>query len=312
MTIRYIEPLQRAWDKMRLALFRPFDISKWLTVGFTAFLAGLTDWYGGQNPDARERFHLDTEEFFDFPGNVIAWLNDHPIWFMVILVGSIFLIALYIVLLWLSSRGKFMFLDNVITNRSQIAIPWSQYRSLANSLFLWRFFFSIIAFFTFILFFIQVYFIAQNIYEDHFTMPAVVVLIAGMGLLFILLIIIVVYISLFLNDFIVPIMYKNRMMTNQAWYQFLPLLTKHWFYFIAYGLLIMLLYIILVFAIITFGLFTCCIGILLLIIPYVGSVILLPISYAFRAFSVLFLEQFGEQFVLFPRAEESTVTETSA
>ncbi|MFZ5518000.1 MAG: DUF7544 domain-containing protein [Candidatus Zhuqueibacterota bacterium] len=312
MTIRYIEPLQQAWEKMRTALFRPFDISKWFTVGFTAFLAGLTDWYGGKNPDIHERMHVDAEEFFDFPRNVMEWLHDHPIWFMVIVIAVIFFIALYIVMLWLSSRGKFMFLDNVITNRSQVTNPWNQYRTLANSLFLWRFVFSIIAFFTFILFFIQVYYIALNIYEEHFTTPAIIVLIAGMALLFLLLIIIISYISLFLNEFIVPIMYKNRMLTIQAWYKFLPLFMKHWFYFIAYGLLIFLLYIILVIAIVTFGLFTCCIGFLLLIIPYVGSVILLPVSFTFRAFSVLFLEQFGEQFTLFPRAEEPTVTGTSA
>jgi hypothetical protein len=47
-------------------------------------------------------------------------------------------------------------------------------------------------------------------------------------------------------------------------------------------------------------LLTCCIGFLFLIIPYINAVVLLPISYAFRAFSVEFLGQFGPGFVLFP------------
>jgi hypothetical protein len=38
MTIRFMEPLGRAWQRMKQALFRPFDIHKWFVVGFNAFL----------------------------------------------------------------------------------------------------------------------------------------------------------------------------------------------------------------------------------------------------------------------------------
>ena len=41
MTIQYIEPLNRAWGRMKTALFKPFDIHKWFVVGFNAFLAGI-------------------------------------------------------------------------------------------------------------------------------------------------------------------------------------------------------------------------------------------------------------------------------
>jgi hypothetical protein len=55
-----------------------------------------------------------------------------------------------------------------------------------------------------------------------------------------------------------------------------------------------------VLGIIVAGFLTCCIGFLILAIPYVGSVVLLPVSYLFRALSVEFLEQFGPEYVLFP------------
>jgi hypothetical protein len=58
-------------------------------------------------------------------------------------------------------------------------------------------------------------------------------------------------------------------------------------------------------------LFTCCIGFLLLIIPYIGSVVLLPVFYTFRAFSIEFLEQYGEEFVLFPKPEIINLPEQS-
>ena len=62
MNITYIEPLSRAWNRMTTALFKPFDITKWLVVEFTAFLAGLMDWPEGGN-DNKGRRYLDFDEF---------------------------------------------------------------------------------------------------------------------------------------------------------------------------------------------------------------------------------------------------------
>jgi hypothetical protein len=64
-------------------------------------------------------------------------------------------------------------------------------------------------------------------------------------------------------------------------------------------LLIMLFMIVVVFA----GLITCCIGWLLLVIPYIGTVVTLPVWYTFRAFSLEFLGQFGPEYELFPAPE---------
>ena len=46
MNIYYINPLTTAWDKMIKSLFKPFDLKKWLVVGFTSFLASLLDYNG--------------------------------------------------------------------------------------------------------------------------------------------------------------------------------------------------------------------------------------------------------------------------
>jgi hypothetical protein len=127
----------------------------------------------------------------------------------------------------------------------------------------------------------------------------------GLVLQFLILAIVLSYISLYLNDFVVPIMYKYQITTSQAWFKFLPVLSRHLGHFILYGLFIFILWIVVVIGIIFFGLFTCCIGFLLLIIPYIGSVVLLPVTYTFRAFSVEFLEQFGDDFKFFPDVEES-------
>ena len=57
------------------------------------------------------------------------------------------------------------------------------------------------------------------------------------------------------------------------------------------------------------GLFTCCLGFTLLAIPYIGSVVTLPISYTFRTFSLEFLEQFGPGYTIFPRPEDTAASE---
>ena len=86
----------------------------------------------------------------------------------------------------------------------------------------------------------------------------------------------------------------------------MSLFSQHAGYFLLYGILILVLSILVGIAVVMLGLFTCCIGFMLLIIPYINSVVTLPISYTFRAFSVRFLEQFGTEFSLFPQGTEKS------
>ena len=196
-----------------------------------------------------------------------------------------------------------MFLDNVVNDSANVTKPWHQYKISGNSLFLWRLCFGLICFFIFLLFIIVSFIIGFNYYENSYYSGNPFMLIFGMGLLFLTLIIITSYISMFLNSFVVPLMYKNSLTTNKAWGLFLPLLSKHLIYFLIYGLFIFILYLFVIVAVILVGLFTCCIGLLLIIIPYIGSVVLLPISYSFRAYSLEFLEQFGSNYKIFPEPE---------
>jgi len=62
-----------------------------------------------------------------------------------IVVGVVVLLALVTLLLWVSSRGKFIFLDNLVHNRAAIVEPWRRFASLGNSLFWWRVGFAVAA-----------------------------------------------------------------------------------------------------------------------------------------------------------------------
>jgi hypothetical protein len=68
--------------------------------------------------------------------------------------------------------------------------------------------------------------------------------------------------------------------------------------FIVYGLFILVLKIAVGIAVIFLAAMTCCVGLLLIMIPFAGSVILLPVSYSFRAFSIEYFAMFGDEFDL--------------
>ena len=308
MTIEYLEPLSRAYQRMKAALFKPFDLGKWFAVGFTAFLAGLLDGPGGGGGGSRGRDYGwgrvgdDLGDFLESPGSffgkVWEWLLSHHIWLFIILFAVVFAIVLVIVFTWLSSRGRFMFLDNVVHDRAEVVKPWKEFRDPAYSLFLWRLAYGFICFLVIVGFIAVTIVGASSIYKTNNYIP--VLFFVFMGLFFILLVLVMAYISLFLSNFVVPIMYKEKLTAVQAWSRFLSLFGKHPFHFIFYGLFVFFLILFVMIGYILAGVMTCCVGLLLLVLPYIGTVVTLPLWYTFRAFSLEYLAQFGPELQLFP------------
>lgn len=301
MIIQYINPLSRAWIRMKTILFGPFNLGKWFAFGFTAFLAGLLNSPGGSGGGGNYKHgRFNWSDFFGFPEIALAWLSSHPFWMTAIIIGLVVVIAVAVVLMWLSSRGMFMFLDNVVYNRSLIAQPWREFKTRGDSLFLWRLAFNIIIFFVSIGFVIALFFTARSLYFNGSALHPILVIALGMLFISLPLFLIMFFISLFLKDFVVPIMFKTGMMVSDAWRKFLTLFSAHTGHFILYGLFIIGLWIIAIFGIITGGFLTCCCGFILLMIPYIKSVLLLPVSVTFRSLSLEFLEQFGDEYKIFP------------
>jgi len=304
MDIRFFEPLSRAYKRMKKALFGQFNPRKWFVVGFTAFLAGLMDFDRGGGGGQGRRGNGDLEEVLYFPHYAMQWLYDHPQWIPLIIFGIVLIIVLAFVFTWLSSRGKFMFLDNVVQDRAQVAKPWYEYRKEANSLFLWRIVVGLLVLAAVIPYLVYCYSMLVAVYERTWDWTALIPPIVFMALGLIAIVALIKYLNLLLVDFVVPIMYRSRLKVLAGWGVFLPLFGRHVLTFIGYGLFILMLKILIVLGVIIVGLFTCCIGFIFMLIPYIGSVVLLPISYTMRALSVEFLEQFGAQYQLFPKTDQ--------
>jgi hypothetical protein len=139
MQISFVEPLSRAWERMRRMLFAPFELARWLVLGFSAWLAGLasSDWgtkLAGNAPDSIDEHALVPFEF----GELADAITDHLVWLPLILLAVLVVAAILIALLWVSSRGKLVFLDNVVHERAAIVEPWKRLGKLGDSLFWWR------------------------------------------------------------------------------------------------------------------------------------------------------------------------------
>ena len=233
---------------MKIALFRPFDIHKWFVVGFNAFLAGLMEASNGGG-GARAGKEGSFREFINFPRTAWDWLMRHPAWAVAILFAVVVAIAVIVVLTWASSRGVFMFLDNVVRDSVEIAKPWREYQKEGNSLFVWRLLLGIAAFATFGLV-ITFFFVKGAALYDSGVSPVLPIgFMVGLGLLVLGLVLIWGYIVLFLKDFVAALMYRNRISVGAAWKLFLGVFRKYPFHFVGYGIIIFLLMIAFVIAV---------------------------------------------------------------
>jgi hypothetical protein len=311
MTIRYIEPFQRGWERMTHILFETFDVGKWLLLAFTLWLARLGSgggtgfhWKASSDEVSTPREAMN--------GMCEAWegLLDHALWIPLIVLLLVVIVAIILVLLWLSSRGRFIFLDNVVHNRATIVEPWCRLGKLGNSLFLWRLGFAIACLVVsgLVVLLVLAPVLAASTHDVWKGVSIAAVLFAIVAMLVIGLVAAVI--SLFVDSFIVPIMYRFNLGVLAAWGHFLPWLSTHPLHFALYALFVLLLLIVLgvlFLAVCIFACLTCCLA-LVLILPLIGSyvyaVIFLPLYVTYRAFTVEFLAQFDSAFDLFREAAE--------
>ncbi len=304
MNIEYSKPLSNAWDRMKKALFQPFDIGKWFVLGFTAFLAQLLNGGGGGSNfvgggGRSDNKDIEFPDIWRFPDIAADWIHAHLFFALLILAGILIAIGVLLVLTWLSSRGAFMFLDNVVHDRALVIKPWQAFNMHGNSLFLWRIGFGVVITLLGLPLLLLGFFRIVLLSKGPVT-PAGIIWIVMIAIVGFLGSVLVSYISLFANSFVVPIMYKHNIRILEAWRKFIPILKSHFIHFILYGLFIFLIGIVIIAAVLITGCLTCCVGYIVLMIPYINAVCLLPVYVTLRAFSLEFLAQWGPDYSVFP------------
>jgi hypothetical protein len=305
LNVSVIDPISPAIERVKTILFRPFDLGKWFVIGFCAWLAylGKGGYGGGPNMGPRggpRDFRLD-EAFHEAKEFVL----DNLHWIVPVAVVAVFVgIILWLVLTWLSSRGRFMFLHCVAQNKAEIKVPWTKFRRHANSLFLFRIVLGLIGIAAIGLPLLVVgLLIAMTIAGNGLHVVAVP------GFLMIGLIVFVISIAFFLvqkftMDFVVPIMFLRTTSCTAGWREFLRLLSVNKARFVLYILFQIVIAIAIGAIILAAACVTCCCAACILAIPYIGTVLMLPLLVFTRAYSLLYFRQYGPQFDVFiPEAE---------
>ena len=300
--ISVIDPLDPAFERVKIILFKPFDLGKWFIIGFCAWLAYIGSGGGGGGGgggNGSAQWNMDDvrhqiEEAKEFFLENMFWII--PVGIIVMLA----IIVFWILFTWLSSRGRFMFLHCVAENKAEVKIPWTKFREHAGSLFLFRI---VVGLVSFVILGLPFLLIALSLFA-MLTGPTIVLaipVIVTAVLVFILLGIVFWLIHRFTMDFVVPIMFLRTTSCTTGWREFLNLLSMNKARFTLYAFFRILIGIaigVVIFLSFCISCCCCCVGVLLLI-PYIGTVILLPVYVFERSYLLYYMRQYGPQFDVF-------------
>ena len=310
--ISVTEAIEPAYERVKQMLFRPFDLGKWVVIGFCAWLAGLGE-SGGGGGGGFNGFNGGNHNFGGSDGHPAEQLRhvyhqarDYVLanldWIVPLaIMATVLIVALWLLVLWLSSRGKFMFLHCVALDKAEVETPWSQFAGTANSLFRFRIVVSLIAMVLTLplLAFVAVDILQMVLREE--VNVAGVMLAVGLGLLLLLLALVCALVHKFTMDFVVPVMFLRGGSCMAAWREFGGLLKDNLGHFVVYILFQIVLGMAIGVLVLLTVIVTCCIAGCLMILPFIGTVLLLPVLVFKRSYSLYYLAQFGPQYDVFPK-----------
>jgi hypothetical protein len=275
--IDVISPINIAYERTQRILF-PINPERWVTIAFGAFL--MLPLFGGVN----------------FSGNSHNQSNEPASLFVLIVISIIAFIALVfsIFLMWLNAYGQFVFLDNLFREKPSISEPWVKYSPQANLLFLFNLGVGAALLFCFILAMVPVVIIAA-------ILPSAFILYAFYG--FILFVAALPFYAIWISFYLFgpAIMYKQGIPPWAAFRITTGFVIKDPLGILLYILAMFGMLIIYCMALIICVICTLCTLGCLLMIPFVGHLIVLPVTVFFRCYSLEILAPFGAEYDLWNR-----------
>jgi hypothetical protein len=107
--VSVVPPVGQAIERVKRVLFQPFDLGKWITIGFCAWLAHLGQGgfnanynFGSPHGGGAGAVREWVEQAWHYVTDNLIWIV--PLAAVLLLVG----VAFWVLLLWLSSRGRFI------------------------------------------------------------------------------------------------------------------------------------------------------------------------------------------------------------
>lgn len=284
--IEIVKPFEEAFELMKRILFQPFDVKKWFVIGFAAWLANLGGGGGGFNYqyNRREEVQKLNEAISQIP---------HPILVIGVSVLILAVLVLIVLFAWLRARGRFMLIDCIVKNRGAIAEPWREFQKEGNSYFLFSLVVGLAFFVIAVLLSVPLLLLVVKgryyffIHRDQLNIYLISAIAAWV---FIILVLVLVW--ALIANFMTPVMYRRRCRAYEAFQTVIALIAANPGEILFYCLFLIVLALATVIVACLVTCVTCCVA----AIPYIGTVILLPLFVLLRAFSLLFLRQFGPDY----------------
>ena len=294
--ISVLDPIAPAFERVKTILFKPFDLGKWFVIGFCAWLAYLGKGGGGGGNGPNFQHNVKPDQALDQAKHFIL---ENLVWIVPVAIFVVTLmIVLWLVLTWLSSRGRFMFLHCVAENKAEVKNPWTKFRQHANSLFLFRIVLGLIGFFAVVLPILLGIVALIAVFSAAPRVGFVLGLVTLALVLFVVSIVLLL-ISKFTTDFVVPIMSLRTTSCIAGWRELLTILSVNKASFALYILFQIVINLCISTIVVAAVCVTCCCACCILSIPYIGTVLLLPILVFKRSYSLYYLRQFGPPFDVF-------------
>lgn len=315
MIVSVIEPMAPAYKRTVQILFKPWDLQKWFVIGFAAFLSQC-DGELGRDATNGTRFFVNFSSGSSSGGSpgeafaqAIDWMNRHLASVIAtMVVGTLILSAIYLLARWVSCCAKFVFIDNIVTNTSQFGVPWKRYQKLGNSLFGFRLLCDFVLFNSTLLalvpggllFWHDISRFWPNLSDFQPGGETIGALVVTFFLEFPLWLVLMFLLQC-VEQFVIPLMYHRDL---RAWAAarlfYAELLRPHLGSFVLFSLWQIVIGMGTSVAVIAVFILTCCVAACVMGIPYLGTVLLLPLLVFLRTYSLLFLQQFGTQYMLVP------------
>ncbi len=322
--ISVIDAIGPALNHMVKVLFKPFNIVKWLKFGLVAFLVALGSGGGGV---FNGNLPIDSKEFPTYKIQpAIEWVTAHITLFIILIVAAVLVISIiWMVVIYFSSRFTFVYLDGVVKNDMQIKRAYKENKLSGWSYFLWRMVFGPTVL-TVILLLLALAGLGIYCLVTAYGFGALAIILIILGVLVLIaLIIFAVVVNLFIDDFVVPIMYLKKLRIVKAGKVFWGLLkfnkTQFFLYVLFKILLGMASAIVIIlpcccFAVVCIPFVLLMVGLVALafklsiiwvavvlaalvawvIISILWNTIVAPVTVFFRTYPLVFLEGFGKEF----------------
>lgn len=281
-----LDAAQRAVAHTRATLF-PFRFERWVVFGLAAFLdqcgrrAGL-----GFNIPSPGRAGTDGREL---PA-ALGWLAAHALLVALLAAAVLALVVvLAAVVLYVNSRGVFMYIDAVATGRAEIRRPWLEHADRASSYFGWAFGLTLVSLLGVVFALLAGAAVAVKALRPAGLSPLGVVALLALGAALLAFLLVASLASLLLRDFVAPLQLATGLSCGGALRLVTGLLAAHPGTFAVYVLLKVAFALMLGALMLVSACVTCCCALL----PVVCQTLFQPAFFFERAWSLYLLRAMG-------------------